>query len=344
VGSKDVYAKGIMLSDAIASIDLSKIDNLGFVVIRAADGYSQPLSGCLDGKFGAHYEQAKALGLPVFVWMRVYPKMYADTGWDINNYNRWAVRKNEQDSNEDFALAIMDRLLGTRDWWHGLIYSVYMGAYNSGANTYDVSASWAQAVAQRVRDLGKQYYGKMSSAANAPERFFWPEFSTGIIDNRLWDVPGALDTWVKDIELSVWMSAGFPVQTVSGRLDLNALPWPDDPASPVNNIPTYSKLSRSNCLWRAANTTVYWDGAKTAAGGAAPVPIYLMYATLSSLRARFGISAPPVNPGGGEPGGGDTGGGETPVASAELIAAIDRNTAEVQRAAAALEKLAGVLK
>ena len=336
MGAKDIYAKGIFLSEAVETVDLSKIDNLAFVVLRLADGYNAQLSTILDKKFVTFYEQAAALKIPVFPWMRIYPRMWADTGWQIDDYNRWAERKSDISSNEDFALAIMDRFLAPRTWWHGLIYSVYTGAYNPAANTYDVSSAWAQAVSERVRNLFNKYYAKMTAAADAPTRLIWPEYPADLIANQRWD-GGILDTWVKDIDLSIWLSAGFPVQTVTGRLDLNALPWPED-----LNIPTYSKQTRTNSLWRAANTTVLWDGAKNANGGPCAVPIYLMYASKTGLYNRFQIPNTPVNPGGG---GGDNGGGTAdPVDVSGLAAAVDRNTEQVKRLADAVEKIAGVFK
>lgn len=348
MGTKEVFAKGIYLYEGIESIDLSKLKNFDFLVARIGEGYDPVLSKVIDKKF--HYFQAiaKAAGVPLFAWMRVYPRMYQDTSWDMDHFEKWPIRKNSIDSNEDFALAVVDRMLADRPWWHGLIYSVYMGSYETASKSYTtgVTPGWATATTRRIRELMQIYYQSMTPGdPTSPTRFIWPEFATGIIDNREWDPQLTIDTYIKPVDLSVWMSANFPATTVD-VLDLNALPWPSV------DIPTYSKESRGNCLWRAANTTIKWSGAKDANGNAMPVGVYLMYNTPDSLYARFKMSqtaAPSSGSGTGSDSGngtssGTTGGGSGTTGSNDLTALIpylERIAKAQEDQAAALIKIAG---
>lgn len=285
MGNKDSYAKGIMLHQWVETVDW---DNLkaDFVVLRLGrTGYPNYATGeYVDEKYAEFVQAAKDHGLPVLAWYELYPKIYGDTAWPDDDYNRWYGRT------QDMSMTVIDRMLSGRPYFHGMIISVNPGKYNAASKTCDTSAKWVSRSLRRVMDLVKAAYNKK----------IWPEFANNIINQKDWDTQGMLELDSQNWDMSVWDYSKSTNQTVTGALDLNTLSYPEE------HMPMYLMPDRTGCLWRVK--TVAWSGAKTKTGGTIALPVYLYYGSKDSLYKTIGFTPPTT---GTTPGPGDTNTGGT---------------------------------
>lgn len=316
MGNKDSYAKGIMLHQWVETVDWDNLD-ADFVVLRLGQtGYPNYATGAyVDIKYAAFVQEAKNHGLPVLAWYELYPKIYGDTSWPVDDYNRWYARE------QDMSMTVIDRMLATRPYWHGMVVSVNPGVYNATTKTFDTSPLWVSRSLRRVMDLVKSAYGKK----------IWPEFANGVIDNKNWDTQGMLELDSQNWDMCAWDYTKSSNQFVNGMLDLYALAYPEE------HMPMYLMPDRTGCLWRVK--TVTWSGAKTKAGATIALPVYLYYGSKDSLYKTIGFTASaPTTP--------DTGNDtpETPGAGDSVNIDLAETNALLTRIAVAVEKIAGVLK
>lgn len=306
MGNKDSYAKGILLHQWVETVDW---DNLkaDFVVLRLGQtGYpNYPTSEYVDQKYAEFVGKAAAKGMPVIAWYELYPKIYGDTSWPVNDYSRW------YDRSQDMSMQVIDRMLLNRPYWHGMIISVNPGVYDPKAKTYDASALWVSRSVLRVRDLVRAAYKKTT----------WPEFPAGVIDNKDWDTQGLLEMDTQNWQMSVWDYKGV-TQTIGDKLDVNALSYPE------SHIASYLMPTRSGSFWRVQ--TALWEGAKSKTGAKVALPVYLYYGSKDSLYKVIGFEAAnptpdpdsepdPSNGGEPEPGAG----GDLSIVNAKLQTIID---------------------
>lgn len=268
MGNKDSYAKGLMLHQWVETVDWDNLD-ADFVVLRVGQtGYPNYATGAyVDTKYAEFIQAAKDHGLPVIAWYELYPKIYGDMAWPADDYNRW------YDRSQDMSMIVLDRMLASRPYFHGMVVSVNPGVYNTSTNTYDTSPLWVSRSTRRVNDLVKLAY---------PGKVIWNEFGYGVIDNKNWDSQGMLELDTQNWLMSSYYYKGV-TQTVAGKLDLDALTYPEE------HMPMYLMPSRSGSLWRCQ--TVLWDGAKSSTGSTVKLPVYLYYGGKDSLYKAIGFTA-----------------------------------------------------
>jgi hypothetical protein len=269
MGNKDTYAKGLMLHYAVETVDWDNL-NVDFLVLRIGQTALplSPLTDVKDKKYTEFMGEAKLRGIPVIAWYELYPKIYGDTSWDKDDFSRWYARE------QDMSMRVIDTMLLNRPYWHGMVVGVEPGQYNALSKTYDTSAAWVSRSLLRVKDL---------VAAAYPGKIIWPEFKSNVIGNSDWDPQNILvedsTNWTRFCAYDETPE----IQQVTGALDVNELTYTED------HMPMYNMQSRTGCLWRVKN--VAWDGAKNAAGGIQPLPIYIHYGSKERLYEAIGFTA-----------------------------------------------------
>ena len=321
MGNKDTYAKGLLVHQWVGSIDWDNM-TADFLVLRVGQtGYANyPTGEFVDTKYTDFIGEASKRGIPVLAWYELYPKIYGDRSWPLNDYSRWYERI------QDMSMTVLDRMLANRPYWHGMVISVNPGKYDMQSNNYETSAPWVSRTLIRVRDLVKAAY---------PGKPIWPEFASGIVDNKQWDTQGLLELDSQKWMMSAWDYSKSTPQTVTGVLNVHALSYPEE------HMPMYLMPTRSGCLWRVK--TVTWSGAKNASGASVALPVYLYYGSKESLYKAINFTpptttpTPPTEPPAEEP--------TEPTQPVQTVPSdMTVTNALLERIALAVEKLAGVLK
>lgn len=296
----NTQARGIGLNDSHTSVVIPE-KGCDFVVS------SMGKWNVTSETFPAHVQAAYNAKVPILGTLSLDTEPYHDS--DINDYGRWASME------DDVHIKALDKMLKSGDVMravHGLIFSITK-TKNSDGRTYTTSA-WVARVAERIIDLAWRRY-------SLPIWLFetWAAYKSipddsGILSNVLTNQGEIASLQLASGMTGTWGNIGFPPDT-----------WK------MPNI--YAPTTK----W-----ALYSAGAVSLEGINAPVELWLFNGPKASCYGALNYTEPPSTGDGGttDHGGGTTDPGTpggTTIDTTSIVAAIDRNTAQLKRIADRIE-------